>query len=381
MTSLFSPFTIRGVTLKNRIVLSPMCQYSARLGMANDWHFAHLARFALGGFGLVFVEATAVSAEGRITYGDLGLWSDEQIGPLKHIVDFLHSQGAAAGIQIGHAGRKASTPLWWRGSFNETEAEKPEIGFEEWQPLAPSPEIHSAAYQNYYKQPRAMTLADIAQLQAYFVQATHRAEAAGFDVVEIHAAHGYLLDQFLSPLSNHRQDDYGGSLENRMRLVLEIADGMRQVWPAQKPLFIRLSVTDAHPNGWTVDDSVMLCGRLKSLGVDLIDCSSGGFEGATINAAANYQVGLARAVRNAAGIATMTVGLITDPTDAAAFIANGDANLVALGRGALDDPQWPLHAREALAVAGDDTYSAWPKQAGFAVRNKDRALHIKSFKP
>lgn len=366
---LFSPFSLRDLTLKNRLVVSPMCQYSARHGFANDWHFAHLARFGLGGFGAVMVEATAVSPEGRITYGCLGLWEDAQIAPLARIVDVLHSQGAVTAIQLGHAGRKASTPLWWRGAFNETEEEKPQVAFEQWQPVAPSAVAHSA--DPTYQTPRALEVAEIAALVQGFADAAVRADKAGFDVIEIHAAHGYLLNQFLSPVANRRTDAYGGSFDNRTRFALEIVQAMRAVWPKGKPLFLRMSVQDAIEGGWTVADSVAFAGIVGQMGVDLIDCSSGGFDGAKLVPGPCFQAPLARAVR-AAGMPTMAVGLITTPAEAGAIVAEGTADLVALGRTALDDPNWPLHARGVLD--GGDSFAHWPKQAGFAVRNRDRAL-------
>jgi len=357
-------------------VVSPMCQYSAKYGVANDWHFAHLGRFAIGGFGLVIVEATSVTPEGRISYGDLGLWSDEQVPNLQRIVDFIHSQGAAAGIQLAHAGRKASAPVPFRPSLEGmSEAEKQEIGFEEWQPLAPSPIIHSETLTGFTR-PREMSLADIESFKASYLAAVGRAHEAGFDVIEIHAAHGYLFNQFLSPLANKRTDQYGGSRENRMRLLLEITEAVRTVW--QKPLFVRISVTDNHPDGWTVDDSVVLVSNLKEIGVDVVDCSSGGFDGAAFRPKALYQVPLAAEIREKTGMPTMTVGLITEPEEAEKIIANGEADLIALARAALEDPNWPVHAKHALQ-SSDDTYSTWPRQAGYAIRNKDRSLKQRSF--
>ncbi|MEN9894499.1 MAG: dehydrogenase, partial [Pseudomonadota bacterium] len=337
MNTLFSPLTFRSLTLKNRLVVSPMCQYSAQNGMANDWHFAHLARFGLGGFAMVMVEATAVVPEGRITYADLGLWDDAQIAPLKRIADFLHTQGAAAAIQIGHAGRKASTPLWWRGSFNETEAEKAEFAFADWEPVAPSALPMTANA----KMPRALTLAEIEALPGFFADAARRALAAGFDCVEIHAAHGYLLNQFLSPIANKRTDAYGGSRENRMRLLLQIAEAVRAIWPQDKPLFTRISATDAIEGGWTIEDSLVLARELKNRGVDVVDCSSGGFDGAAITAGPGYQVSHAAALKAVPGLATMAVGLITEPQQADTIIRSGQADLIAMGREALDDPNWP----------------------------------------
>jgi 2,4-dienoyl-CoA reductase-like NADH-dependent reductase (Old Yellow Enzyme family) len=377
MSTLFSPMTIRDLTLKNRLAVSPMCQYSARHGLANDWHLVHLGRFGMGGFGLVTVEATAVTPEGRISYGDLGLWTDEQIGPLARIVDFLHSQGAAAGIQIGHAGRKASTAIGWRGSFNETEDEKRAAAYEDWEPVAPSAILHSTGASGF-KVPRELTVAEIGALPEAFAMATRRANAAGFDVVEIHAAHGYLLNQFLSPVANKRMDEWGGSIENRMRLPLAVARAMRQAWPAHKPLFARLSVTDAIDGGWNVDDSVTFVNELKAVGVDVIVCSSGGFDGAALKVGPAYQLPLAAEVGKRTGIATMAVGLITTPEEAEAAVASGDADLIALARTALDDPQWPLHARMVLGGL-EDPYSEWPKQASLAVRNRDRAMRIRGF--
>ena len=374
MSELFSPLSLRGLTLRNRTVVAPMCQYSAKHGLANDWHFVHLGRFALGGFGLVILEATGVTPEARISYADLGLWEDGQIAPLAHIVEFLHSQGAAAGIQLAHAGRKAATPVWWRGGFTETEDEKREYAYQTWVPEAPSAIAHSD--NPNFQVPTALDEAGIARLVQAFADAAVRADKAGFDLVEIHAAHGYLINQFLSPLANKRTDRYGGSRENRMRFALEVTDAVRAVWPAEKPLFMRISTTDGSPGGWSVEDSVALAHEVKARGVDLIDCSSGGFEGYALKAAPNYQVPLARAVR-AAGIKTIAVGLITEPADAEAVIVEGDADLVALARGALEDPNWPVHAHHVLD-GGGDAYDLWPKQARARIRDKDRALGVRT---
>jgi 2,4-dienoyl-CoA reductase-like NADH-dependent reductase (Old Yellow Enzyme family) len=368
MSQLFSPLALRGLTLKNRLAVSPMCQYSAKGGMASDYHLVHDGRFALGGFGLVIVEATAVSPEGRITYGDLGLWNDAQIAPLRRISEALKANGAAAGIQIAHAGRKASTPLWWRGSFNETEAEKPLVGFESWTPLAPSALPHSAAT----RLPRAMTAADIAATREAFIAAARRADAAGFDLLEVHCAHGYLLNQFLSAVANQRDDDYGGTAEKRRRLPLEVVAGVRAAWPAEKPLLVRISVEDHLPGGVSLDDSIAFARALKALGVDVIDCSSGGFDGAAVRPGPCYQVPYAAAIRMAADIETMAVGLITTAEEAEGIVARGDAALVALGRTALDDPNWPAHAARALGA--DNAYGVFNKQAGFAVKIRDGVL-------
>ncbi|MFN4141528.1 NADH:flavin oxidoreductase/NADH oxidase [Aestuariivirga sp.] len=370
MSKLFSPVTFRGMTLKNRVVVAPMCQYSARHGFADDWHLVHLGRFALGGFSLVIAEATAVTPEGRITYADLGLWDDAQIEPLRRIVRFLHRHGAAAGIQLAHAGRKASAPVPWRGAFTETEEEKQALAFEAWTPVAPSAERHMASYA----MPEALDEAGMARILSGWVAATRRAEAAGFDMIELHSAHGYLLNQFLSPIANKRTDQYGGSRENRMRWPLAVARAVREAWPEGKPAFARISVTDWIEGGVTVEDSVAYAKELKTIGYDLIHCSSSGFDGAKIPLGPLYQVPLAEAVRKSAGVPVAAVGLITKPHEAEEILKAERADLVALARQALDDPNWPLHALRDLV--GGDTYAAWPDQAGYAIRNKDRALGI-----
>lgn len=354
-----------------------MCQYSAKGGYANDWHFAHLARFAMGGFGTVMVEATAVSPEGRISYGDLGLWEDGQIDNLARIAAFLKSQGAVAAIQLAHAGRKASSVIWWRGTFNETEAEKPEVGFEEWQPVSPSAILHSTG-KSGHKMPRELTLDDMAAIKQAFVDAALRSLKAGFDVIEIHMAHGYLLNQFLSPLANLRTDQYGGSRENRMKFPLAVVEAIRAVWPHDKPLFGRISATDGIDGGWTLDDSVVLARKLRELGMDMLTCSAGGQEGASFNAEPGYMVSYARHVREGSGMPTVAVGLLTEPAQAEAIIAGGDADMVAIAREALDDPNWAHHARMSLGGV-EDPYAEWPVQEGFAVRNKDRSLKIRGF--
>ena len=369
MSQLFSPLTLRSVTLRNRTVIAPMCQYSARHGVPNDWHFVHLGRFAIGGFGLVILEATGVTPEGRISYGDLGLWNDEQQTEMTRIAAFLKSQGAAAGIQLAHAGRKGATPLSWRGRFGETEAEKQALGFEDWTPVAPSAVIH--AEDRDFKVPRAMTESDIADTVEAFAAAARRADAAGFDTVEVHGAHGYLVNQFLSPAANKRTDRYGGSRENRMRFALEVTEAVRAAWPDDKPLLFRMSVTDGTADGWGVEDSVVLARELGQLGVDVIDCSSGGFDGPGIKAGPLYQVPLARAVRDA-GIKTMAVGIITEPQDAEAIVANEDADLVAFARTALDDPNWPIHAARQLGLPPDQT--PWPLQAGYRMPGWEKML-------
>lgn len=370
MSKLFSSVTYRGMTLKNRVIVAPMCQYSARHGVANDWHLVHLGRFALGGFSLVIVEATGVTPEGRISYGCLGLWEDAQIAPLKRIVDFLHQNGAKAGIQLAHAGRKANAPIPWRGGFNETDAEKAALGFESWTSVGPSAERHTASYPV----PEALDAAGLARVRDGFVAAARRADAAGFDMIELHSAHGYLLNQFLSPVANKRSDAYGGSLANRMRFPLEVARAVREAWPKDKPAFVRISVTDWIEGGVTVEESIAYARELKSAGYDVVHCTSSGFDGAKIPVGPLYQVPLAEAVRKGADVHTAAVGLITRADEAERILENGQADLIALAREALDDPNWPLHAMRQM-LAGD-TYGNWPQQAGYAVRNKDKALGL-----
>ncbi len=348
MSALFSPLQIRGALLRNRIVVSPMCQYSAVDGAANDWHLVHLGSFARGGAGLVIAEATAVLPEGRISPDDLGLWNEEQVAPLKRIVDFIHSQGAAAGIQLAHAGRKASTYALWKG--------KGEVPLEEggWQTVAPS----AIPFYEQDRVPVAMDEDAIKNVIKAFVAAAQRSLSSGFDVVEIHAAHGYLIHQFLSPITNKRTDHYGGTFENRVRLLCEIVTAVRKVWPSEKPLFVRISATDWTEDGWTPDDSVALAKLLQPLGVDLIDCSSGAIAPKIrIPVEPLYQVFLAEQVKKESGMLTGAVGLITTAQQAEQIISNGRADLVFLARQMLRDPHFPLRAASELGVD-----VPWPKQ-------------------
>ena len=344
MSLLFQPLTLRQLTLPNRIAVSPMCQYSAREGLANDWHLVHLGSRAVGGAGLVIVEATAVVSGGRISPEDLGLWSDEQVEPLRRITRFIEQQGAFAGIQLAHAGRKASTWAPWlrrRGSVP--------LAAGGWTPVAPSP----IAFDPDHAVPEALGQAAIAELVEAFARAAERALAAGFKVAEVHAAHGYLLHQFLSPLSNQRQDAYGGSFDNRIRFLLEVCVAVREVWPQELPLFVRLSATDWVEDGWNPDETVELARRLKALGVDLIDVSSGGTAAqAEIPLGPGYQTPFAERVRREAGVAAGTVGLITEPAQAEHILRTGQADLILLARELLRDPYWPLHAAEALRCSG-----------------------------
>jgi 2,4-dienoyl-CoA reductase-like NADH-dependent reductase (Old Yellow Enzyme family) len=367
---LFTPITLRGVTLKNRVVISPMCQYSARDGLANDWHFAHLAKFAIGGAGLVFAEAAAVEANGRITHGDLGIWSDAHIAPLKRIADFVKSQGSVPAMQLAHAGRKASMQRPWDGNgpINETDRAR---GEDVWPVVAPSPIPMDSGWLT----PHELTVSEIRQVQESWKKAALRALAAGFDVLEMHSAHGYLGHEFLSPLSNKRSDQYGGDLKGRMRFSLELAEILRAAWPQDKPLFVRVSSVDGVEGGWTLDDTVALARELKARGVDVLDCSSGGLMGsataARVKRSPGFQVPFAERVRKEAGMTTMAVGLILDSHQAEQVLQLGQADLIAVGRQALYDPNWALHAEVALGVEGE--YKSWPVQYGWWL---DKRQHI-----
>ncbi len=356
---LLSPLKVRGLALKNRVVISPMCQYSAIDGVVTDWHLVHLGRFAIGGAALVFVEATGVEARGRISPGDVGLWNDEQARALARIADFLKANGAAAGIQLAHAGRKGSTRRPWDGG-GELAAEDVAKGEPPWETLAPS----AIPFADNYPRPRAMSLADMAEVILAFRQAAQRAEDAGFDVVEIHAAHGYLLHEFLSTLANHRTDQYGGDLAGRMRFPLEVVETVRAVWPAAKPLFLRVSASDYVDGGLTIDDTVTFARAAKSLGVDVIDCSSGGNTPTPPTIYPGYQVPYAQAVRAGADIATMAVGLILDARQAEDILAEGKADLIALARAALDDPNFAIHASAALTGKPDYSLAPTPAKSG-----------------
>ncbi len=349
MPSLFDPLALRGVTLKNRIAVSPMCQYSASDGFATDWHLVHLGSRAVGGAGLVMAEATAVSAEGRISPEDLGLWKDDQIPGLARICEFVTGQGAVPGIQLAHAGRKGSTRRPW-----ESEAGLVPEAEGGWEPVAPS----TGAFVPGYPEPRELDQAGIDGVVASFAACARRATTAGFRVFEIHAAHGYLLNQFLSPASNRRTDGYGGDFEGRIRLVREIVAAVRGIVPDAAPVWVRLSATDWSPEGWTLEDSVELARRLGREGVDLIDCSSGGnVPGVKIPVGPGYQTAFAERIRREAGVLTGTVGMITEPAQADHIIRTGQADVVLLARELLRDPYWPLRAARSLGVA-----TAWPAQ-------------------
>lgn len=358
--SLLDPLRLRGVELRNRIGVSPMCQYSCQDGIATDWHLVHLGSLARGGAGLVIAESTAVSPEGRISPDDLGLWDDGQIAPLARVTRFIKEQGAVAGVQLGHAGRKAAMPAPWKpGSW---------VGPEDggWEVVGPSP----LPFADGYGHPRELTAAEIEQLPATFAAAARRALRAGFELIELHAAHGYLLHQFLSPLSNRRTDRWGGSFENRTRLTLAVARALREEIGPDVPLLVRVSATDWVDGGWDGDDTVRLTSALAQAGVDLVDCSTGGnVPRAEIPLGPGYQVPFARRVRREAGVPSAAVGLIEDPHHADRLVRDGDCDLVLLGRALLRNPSWPQAAARALGAEPD-----YPDQYGWALRIRNEAL-------
>ena len=348
MSDLFSPLKIKNTEFRNRIAVSPMCEYSSVDGFAGDWHMVHLGSRAVGGAALVITEATAVSAEGRISYGDLGIWKDEHIEKLKQITDFIHEHGAIAGVQLAHAGRKASHEVPWKG--NKQIPSNSENG---WRAVAPSP----LAFGSDEEAPLELDKVGIEKIKADFKAAAARALKAGFKVIEIHAAHGYLIHEFYSPLSNHRTDEYGGSFENCIRLLLEVVVAVKESWPTENPLFVRISSTDWTEGGWTADDSVNLAKKLEEAGVDLVDCSSGGNVLAKIPLKPGYQVEFAERIRKESGIMTGAVGLITEAEQADEIIKNGQADMVLLARELLRDPYFPLRAAHQL---GQEV--KWPVQ-------------------
>ncbi|MGI4728724.1 MAG: NADH:flavin oxidoreductase/NADH oxidase [Janthinobacterium lividum] len=355
MAKLFEPIKIKSVELKNRIVISPMCEYSSVDGFANDWHFVHLGSRAVGGAGLIITEAAAVSPEGRITPDDLGIWKDEHITELKKIVGFIHDSGSVAGIQLAHAGRKASHPSPWKGS-QLIHSNAPEG----WQTVAPS----AISYKEGTELPIALDEAGIAKVIQDFKEATRRSIEVGFKVMELHAAHGYLLHQFLSPLTNERTDQYGGSFENRIRFLLEVTAAVQEVWPTDLPLFVRISATDWAEGGWTAEESVKLSAILKEKGVDLMDCSTAGLVSwQKIPAGPAFQVPFAAQIKKETGILTGAVGLLTDAKQMEEILKKGEADLILIARESLRDPYFPLHAAAELGVD-----VAWPVQY-------DRAKH------
>jgi len=358
---LFSPLRIRDVVLRNRVMVSPMAQYSAIDGSVQEWHFAHFAKFAIGGAGLVSMEATKVERRGLGTVGDMGLWKDEHIPPIRKITDFLRAQGAVSAIQLNHAGRKAGTKRPWEG-FGPLDRQVRIEGQDHWPVIGPS----AVPYLEGWPIPQEMTLEDIRVVIDAFAQAARRADRAGVDVLELHGAHGYLVHEFLSPASNVRRDRYGGSLASRMRFALEITEAVRGVWPAGKPLFFRVSAVDE--GGWSLEDSIVLAQELKRLGVDAIDCSSGGINvrsptASNVARQPGFQVPYAEAIRKAVGIPTIAVGLIVNAEQGEAIIADGRADLVAIGREMLYDPFWAVHAARALGA--DPEFRSMPVQYGW----------------
>jgi 2,4-dienoyl-CoA reductase-like NADH-dependent reductase (Old Yellow Enzyme family) len=341
LSKLFSPVKYREIEFRNRIFVSPMCQYSAMDGVPNDWHFVHLGSRAVGGAGLVMAEATAVSQEGQISPNDLGIWNNIQAEAFKKITAFISSQGAIPGIQLAHAGRKASTAAPWHGGKLVKKAEGG------WETFAPSP----LPFSPDYSLPHELTLSEIEELILKFTDATNRAKNSGFKVIELHMAHGYLLHEFLSPVSNHRQDEYGGDLAGRMKLPLKLAKAVRETFPNDFPVFVRISVTDWVDNGWDLPQSIIFAKELKKIGIDLVDCSSGGqVPDAKIPVGIGYQVPFSSAIRKEAGISTGAVGLITNAQQAEQIIGTGSADVVFMAREMLRDPYWPLHAAHELGV-------------------------------
>tara|TARA_R110002020_G_scaffold6366_27_gene27117 strand:- start:10 stop:1161 length:1152 start_codon:yes stop_codon:yes gene_type:complete len=368
---LFSPLTLRDITFPNRVTVAPMCQYSATDGFANDWHLVHLGGLAKGGFGAVMTEAAAVLPEGRITHGDIGLWSDAHAQALKPSIDFIRASGALAGIQLAHAGRKASMQRPWfgNGPLGRADVDRGDLPWE----------INGASampVDDGWLMPKEMDKDDIARLVQAFADAARRADTLGCDFIEIHGAHGYLLQSFLSPLSNHRTDAYGGDLSGRMRLALEITEAVRTAWPASKPLFFRISSVDGFKGGWEMSDSLTFATELKALGVDVIDCSSGGNQGRTKVSQGRvlqpgYQLDYAAEIRAKAGIATQGVGMILDGPQAEAALQDGRADLIAIGRQALFDPFWVHHQAYEMGVTD---YGSWPEQYGWWLDRRERSI-------
>lgn len=372
MTSLFSPFTLRDVTFKNRIAVSPMSQYRAKDGHANDWHMVNLGRFALGGAALVYAEATAVERDGRRTHGDLGLWEDAQIAGLKPITAFIEAEGAVPGIQLSHAGRKASERRPWHGETPVDQDDIAERDESPWDACGPS----AIPYADGWPAPAEMSEDDIRRVIASFGEAARRAQEAGFKIIEVYAAHGFLVHQFLSPISNQRTDRWGGSTENRQRFAIEVAKSIRAHWPDALPLAFRLSATDWIDGGVEVEDTISTAKALKAAGVDIIDVSTGGIGGKDrprrMKIEEGFQAPFAAQIRDEATMATMAVGFLWDATFCDRLIREGSADMIALARELLDDPNWPLHA--AAALGADEGHNLWPIEAGWWLMKRDRLL-------
>lgn len=370
---LFTPTTIRDVIFRNRVVIAPMATYSAVDGIAQDFHFAHWGRLVLGGAGCVFVEATAVTDQGRITNGDLGIWSDAHVPPLKRIAAFMRTQNVVPGIQLAHAGRKGSMQRPWFGNGALT-AEDFARGEKKWDTVAPTAEPMAEGHIV----PHRLSIPELATLKDDWVNAARRSIDAGFDALEIHNAHGYLMHQFLSPISNTRDDGYGGDLAGRMRFPLEVAEALRNTWPQDKPVFLRVSAVDGLEGGWTMDDTVIYARELKTRGIDVIDCSSGGLFGsataARVKRTWGFQVPYAERVRREAGIKSMAVGLIVDPFQAEDILQKGQADLIAIAREALANPCWPQTAEITLGRKPSDAMDDWPVQYGWWMKHRERAI-------
>jgi 2,4-dienoyl-CoA reductase-like NADH-dependent reductase (Old Yellow Enzyme family) len=368
---LFTPLKLRELSLKNRVVIAPMCQYAAEDGMPNEWHLVHLGRFATGGAGLVITEASAVEARGRISHGDVGIWSDAQAEAWKPVTSFIRRHGAASAIQIAHAGRKASMQRPWRGN-GPLGPDDFARGDTAWEIVAPSAEPVGPGHLV----PHELSEEEIAGVVQSFAAAAGRADRAGFDALEIHGAHGYLIASFLSPITNRRNDAYGGDTAGRLRMALETTEAVRRTWPKEKPLLFRVSSVDGAENGWSLEDTVALAVELKARGVDVIDCSSGGLAGSATLASATrqpgFQVPYAAEVRRRAGIATQAVGLILDGPQAEAILQAGDADLIAIGREALYNPAWAHHA--AREFGADPEFAAWPETYGFWLTRRAKSL-------
>lgn len=372
MTSLFTPYSLRDVTFRNRIAVSPMSQYRARDGVANDWHKVHLGRFAMGGAGLDYSEATAVEADGRRTAGDLGIWNDEQTDNLCSIASFLSDEGAIPGIQLSHAGRKASERRPWHGETPVDEEDVSKRNERPWQSVAPS----AIPFADGWPSPTQMSEDDITRVISSFGDAARRSEAAGFKVIEVYAAHGFLIHQFLSPVSNKRTDQWGGGARNRRRFAIETARAIRVNWPEKYPLAFRLSATDWLDDGLEIEDTIETAKDLKEAGVDMIDCSSGGISGKErprrMTLEQGFQAPFAEQLRHGANISTMAVGFLWDPEFCENLVASGQADMIALAREFLDDPNWPLHAATKLEF--DKTHAIWPIEAGWWLKKRQRLI-------
>lgn len=373
MSQLFTPYTLNSVTFKNRIAVSPMSQYRAKDGYANDWHMVHLGRFALGGASLVYAEATAVTKDGRRTHGDLGIWEDGQIERLSQICKFIEDEGCVPGIQLGHAGRKASERRPWHGETPVDDEDVKHHNEHPWQALAPS----AIPYAEGWPEPKEMNETEISETVEAFGEAARRSLEAGFKVIEVYAAHGFLVHQFLSPIANQREDKWGGTLENRQRFAVGVAKSIRKYWPENLPLIFRLSATDWLDGGIEIEDTIQTVKALKEAGVDMIDTSTGGIGGKDrprrMVIEQGFQVPFAKQIRNATGLPTMAVGFLWDADKCEAIIENKEADMIALARELLDDPNWPLHAAQKLK--SDEKHSLWPIESGWWLMKRDRLLN------